>query len=221
MKKIHIAIATNNIEKSVEDYTKRFECEPSVVVDNEYALFKTDTVNFSIRKDDSCRPGELRHLGFEDATVKQFTTEKDVNGIVWESFSSDLQDKEINDTINSNLTVGECSVKMIPLQKWVNIGVSVYNQVVDIYIDGQLASSCVLKRFPKINTNDIEITPDGGFSGIISRVKFMNSALTIQQAKNIYYQGPIVSNSIFNIIPDWVYWSILLIIIISIIFSFI
>ena len=36
----------------------------------------------------------------------------------------------------------------------------------------------------------LEITPDGGFSGMISRVKFTNSAMTIQQANNIYYDGP-------------------------------
>ena len=124
------------------------------------------------------------------------------------------------DSYNSDTTVGHCIVKMIPLQKWVNIIVSVYNQVVDIYIDGQLASSCVLKRFPKINTNDVEITPDGGFSGMISRVTFTNAAMTIQQAKSIYYAGPIFSESLFSIIPEWVYWGILILIILSIGFSF-
>ena len=126
----------------------------------------------------------------------------------------------VENSLYNDPTVGQCIVKMIPLQKWVHIIVSVYNQVVDIYIDGQLASSCVLKRFPKINTNDVEITPDGGFSGMISRVTFTNSAMTIQQAKSIYYDGPIFSESLFSIIPEWVYWGILILIILSIGFSF-
>ena len=114
-----------------------------------------------------------------------------------------------------------CIAKMIPLQKWVNIIVSVYNQNVDIYIDGQLTSSCILKRFPDISGDDVKITPDDGFSGMISRVKFTNSAMTIQQAKAIYYDGPIAKDSLFSIIPEWVYWTILIIIIISIVYSMI
>ena len=126
----------------------------------------------------------------------------------------------IDSSINKDPTIGSCEVKMIPLQKWVSVCVSVYNQIIDIYIDGQLSSSCVLKRFPAINTKDVNLSPDGGFSGMISRVKFMNSAMTIQQAKNIYYDGPIVTTTIFSSIPNWVYWSILIIIIISLIYSF-
>lgn len=126
----------------------------------------------------------------------------------------------VDSSLYNDPTIGHCIVKMIPLQKWVSIIVSVYNQVVDIYIDGQLASSCVLKRFPKINTNDVEITPDGGFSGMISRVKFTNSAMTIQQAKSIYYDGPIFSESLFSIVPNWVYWGLLILIILAISYSF-
>ena len=58
-----------------------------------------------------------------------------------------------------------------------NFIVSVYNQNVDIYVDGQLSSSCILKRFPDISNEDVKITPDDGFSGMISRVKFTNSAI--------------------------------------------
>ena len=116
-------------------------------------------------------------------------------------------------------TIGKCMVKMIPLQKWVNIVVSVYNQIVDIYIDGQLSSSCVLKGFPEISTSDVSITPDGGFTGMISRFKFMNSAMTIQHAKNIYYDGPIYTQSLFSLIPNWVYWGLLVIVIVSIVYS--
>ena len=112
-----------------------------------------------------------------------------------------------------------CVAKMIPLQKWVNIIVSVYNQNVDIYVDGHLSSSCVLKRFPDISGDDVKITPDDGFSGMISRVKFTNSAMTTQQARQIYYDGPIVKDTLFSIIPEWVYWTIFIIIILSLVYS--
>ena len=110
---------------------------------------------------------------------------------------------------------------MIPLQKWVNVIVSIYNQIIDIYIDGQLASSCVLNAFPDISTADMLITPDGGFSGKISRVMFMNTAMTVQQAQKIYSNGPIVTTSLFSLIPSWVYWLIIIIVIFAIGYSFV
>ena len=126
----------------------------------------------------------------------------------------------IDNDINKDPSVGTCTIKMIPLQKWVNIIVSVYNQVIDIYIDGQLSSSCVLKGFPAISTADANITPDGGFSGKISRVLFSNTAMTITHARKIYYDGPVATVSLFSMIPNWVYWTILIIIVIAVAYSF-
>ena len=126
----------------------------------------------------------------------------------------------IDSNENTDPTVGTCVVKMIPLQKWVNVVVSVYNQIVDIYIDGQLSSSCVLKGFPAISTSDINLTPDGGFSGKIANIVFFNTAMTVSQAKSTYYAGPIVSATLFSMIPNWVYWGILIIVIVAIIYSF-
>jgi hypothetical protein len=96
MKKFHIAISVSDINLSVEDYSRRFECRPSVVIPNEYALWRTATLNFSIRKvtDGS---GTLRHFGWEDSLAFKFEKETDVNGIMWEKFSEDLQKNEIEE----------------------------------------------------------------------------------------------------------------------------
>ncbi|EOB2818673.1 TPA: hypothetical protein ACGUU3_004299 [Vibrio vulnificus] len=97
MKKLHIAIATNSIEESIKDYSKRLGGEPCSFVENEYALWRTESLNFSIRQDSACQLGELRHLGWEDEFAEAFSEEKDVNGIVWERFSAALQADEINE----------------------------------------------------------------------------------------------------------------------------
>jgi len=99
MKKFHIAIATNNIAASVRDYTLRLGCQPCVVVDNQYALWRTETINMSVRADSSCKPGELRHLGWEDTETLGFTASTDVNDIVWEHFSAEQQAEEIEDAM--------------------------------------------------------------------------------------------------------------------------
>lgn len=97
MKKLHIAIATNNIEESINDYTVRLGVAPCSFVANEYALWRTESLNVSIRQDLSCKPGELRHLGWEDPAAKVFSQDTDVNGIVWERFSAQQQADEINE----------------------------------------------------------------------------------------------------------------------------
>ena len=96
MKRLHIAISTSDVEGSIEDYTKRLGCAPCSTVKDEYALWRTDSLNFSIRQDATCAPGELRHLGWEDPAADGFTEEKDVNDITWERFSAEQQADEIN-----------------------------------------------------------------------------------------------------------------------------
>ncbi|SHN91929.1 hypothetical protein BHECKSOX_2428 [Bathymodiolus heckerae thiotrophic gill symbiont] len=97
MKKLHIAISTNIIEETIKDYSVRLGMEPCLYVKNEYALWRTDSLNVSIRQDQSCTPGELRHLGWEDDEASNFSEEKDVNGITWEKFSAQQQADEINE----------------------------------------------------------------------------------------------------------------------------
>jgi len=125
----------------------------------------------------------------------------------------------IQNMVNPDPTVGTCIYRSIPLQKWVHVVVSVYNQVVDIFIDGQLASSCVLKAYPAISTSNVVITPDGGFAGKISRVIFSNTAMTVQHAKELYYAGPVASTGLLSMIPNWVWYGIIFLIIIGISYS--
>ncbi|MGB5636597.1 MAG: hypothetical protein WBM44_21605 [Waterburya sp.] len=97
MKKLHLAISTNDIEATVKDYSIRFNAQPCLVIAGEYALWRTPTLNVSIRKDKSCSPGSLRHLGWEDPTASMMSTESDVNGIVWENFTVEQQAAEIRE----------------------------------------------------------------------------------------------------------------------------
>ena len=97
MKKLHIAISTNKIEETIKDYSARLGMEPCSFVKNEYALWRTDSLNVSVRQDATCKPGELRHLGWEDPSATEFSQETDVNGIVWERFSAQQQADEIKE----------------------------------------------------------------------------------------------------------------------------
>lgn len=97
MTRFHISIAVTDFAASVADYSKRLGATPSIVSEGRYALWRTELLNFTI----SCKPGQaggvVRHIGFEDEAEKTFREEKDANGITWEYFSKQTQEKEIEE----------------------------------------------------------------------------------------------------------------------------
>jgi len=88
-----------------------------------------------------------------------------------------------------------CSVANIPIQKWVNLTISVYGRSLDVYLDGKLVKTCMLPGVANINnSSDIYVTPLGGFSGWTSKFQYFPNSLNPQEAYNIYRKGFGVSN---------------------------
>ena len=94
MRRFHIALAVANLDSSIGDYSLRLGQEPTVVVSDIYAMWRTDTLNFSINQIPD-RAGQLRHVGFEDESVQGFSSDYDTNGLEWELFSPQAQDQKI------------------------------------------------------------------------------------------------------------------------------
>lgn len=94
MKRFHIAIAVKDIKESIVDYSERLNLSPTTIVEGKYAMWRTDSLNFSINQIPE-RAGQLRHLGFEDDATQGFKSVHDVNGIEWEYFSQKDQDERI------------------------------------------------------------------------------------------------------------------------------
>lgn len=83
-----------------------------------------------------------------------------------------------------------CGVDNIPLQRWVNLLISIYGRSLDIYIDGKLVRTCALPGLADVSSNKpVIITPDGGFDGFTSKFSYYSSPTNPQQAWNIYKQG--------------------------------
>jgi hypothetical protein len=93
-------------------------------------------------------------------------------------------------TPGGNTVVHTCSVANVPVQKWVNLVVSVYGRSMDVYIDGKLVKTCLLPGVANINnSSDVYITPKGGFDGWTSRFQYYPNSLNPQEAYNIYVAG--------------------------------
>ena len=96
-RKIHIALSVASLDTVIDEYTQKLGISPEVVVANEYALWRSETVNLSIRVDKSVPAGSLRHLGFEDPEAEGFTSSTDSCGILWERFREQDQKNEIEE----------------------------------------------------------------------------------------------------------------------------
>ena len=94
-----------------------------------------------------------------------------------------------NTNEDSNVT-HTCTVTNVPLQKWVNVMLSVYNKTLDVYIDGKLSRSCLLPGVPRLSrSEDIIVTPDGGFTGNTAGFQFWDEESTPERAWDIYSKG--------------------------------
>ena len=83
-----------------------------------------------------------------------------------------------------------CIVANIPIQKWVNILISVYGQSLDVYIDGKLVKTCVMPGIAVVDQNaDVFVTPNGGFAGWTAKFQYFPYAMDPQGAWNIYQKG--------------------------------
>lgn len=82
-----------------------------------------------------------------------------------------------------------CEVPNIPLQAWFSVGVTLFGRNLDVYIDGKLVKSCFIPAVPKPAAGDIQITPDGGFSGNVCNLYHYPRMLTPGDAMNFWSAG--------------------------------
>jgi hypothetical protein len=98
----------------------------------------------------------------------------------------------------SNYVIHNCNISNVPIQRWVNLVLSVYGTTLDLYINGKLVRTCLLPGTANINNNaDVYVTPQGGFNGWTSKFQYFPNSLNPQEAWNIYNQG-YGKNSWFN-----------------------
>ncbi len=102
-------------------------------------------------------------------------------------------------TPGGNTVVHTCSVANVPIQKWVNLIVSVYGRSMDLYIDGKLVRTCLLPGVASVNNaSNVYVTPMGGFDGWTSKFQYFPNSMNPQQAWNIYTSGYSSWSSMFS-----------------------
>lgn len=94
-------------------------------------------------------------------------------------------------------SLSPCDIREVPLQRWVNLTVSVSGRVMDVYLDGKLTRSCVLDSVVSVPTHGkltLRLGDYGGFGGRVSYVQMWASQLTPATIYGIYQAGPAQSS---------------------------
>jgi hypothetical protein len=93
---------------------------------------------------------------------------------------------------NSTIGYPICDINNIDLQKWICLTVVVNGRVIDVYVDGKLARSCVTVGIPTVEEGKgiVSLGYYGGWGGNVSTTSIFGYALTPGKIYEIYQTGP-------------------------------
>jgi len=85
-----------------------------------------------------------------------------------------------------------CDLPEIDMQRWVLVTVVLSGRIIDTYIDGKLARSCVTPSYFKVDPAGVKVKvlERGGFDGHVSTTGVYPTALTPDDVYQIYLAGP-------------------------------
>lgn len=180
--KVSLDATTNNLIVSLATYPSSAAASAS-----DASLFGADPTVMSIAVGEFAKlsPSEKAQVQAEYKVQEVSRTRHDpsllsyIEGDITKALSSDPTGK-----------INVCSIESVPIQTWTNLIMTLNNRALDLYLDGKLVRTCVLPGVPKLNpASNIQICPNGGFSGYISNFSYIANAINPTQAYDIYKQG--------------------------------
>jgi len=143
----------------------------------------------------------LLYMGAYEPSLKvRVYTGSQVNGVNATNLGStvDLRSSVIKSIFTPSAAVPgvtenkPCDISAIDLQRWVQITVTLNGKIVDVYIDGKLARSCILPSNYKVDGQNIFMSVNDykGFGGFISSISAYNYSLNPEQVWRLYMSGP-------------------------------
>jgi len=98
----------------------------------------------------------------------------------------------------------EVKIPNIPLNKWINVSLRVSNLNLDVFINGNIAVRHRLRSPVKQNYGDVHVNAQGGFDGMMSSLRYFNSALSSAEIMDIVRAGPnLKMDKSMNIFPPY------------------
>lgn len=156
----------------------------------------------------SFRPGQKKHI-FHKGSHGINSTDDSMRGMAYPNNSPGVY---LHETENKLIIVmntfekikEEVVVPDIPIHKWINLIIRLENRNLDVYINGTIVARHELSSVPRQNTEKLYVNQGGGFSGLISALRYYNRAITTTEIQDIMSSGPnMSSNQTLSIFPPY------------------
>lgn len=148
-------------------------CKGYLAVDDfaEHAAFLHDTKECYIYS-------EKRVL--EDSKIATTFSKKNVNNAT------------TNPRINKDILKSDncIIVENVPMRRWFHIVIVTSQTSVEVYMDGKLYRTIILKSYPKSNNHPLFINLDNGFDGMMNELRYYPHELKYLDVYSMYARGP-------------------------------
>ena len=135
------------------------------------------------------RPGQYRHIfnkGNDKVESNGMVTPNNAPGLyIGPNYRDLVVVMNTFESIREEVVIGD-----IPIEKWVNVIIRCDQRQFDVFINGTLTQSKILKSVPKQNYDNVNIGLNGGFQGNISSLRYFATAIGTNQIQNLVEAGP-------------------------------
>lgn len=157
-------------------------------------------------KENTMVMGSGAPLATATATATTTTTSASTSAV--QSENLDISSRSLLNTLQTESglldNLHTCDIPELPLQRWVNISISVNGKTVDVYIDGKLSRSCVLSAPFRVDDGyNATILEYGGFGGQIANTIMYDTALNPEEVYKNYMAGPEPITSIGGLLSNY------------------
>ena len=132
----------------------------------------------------------IKAIGDKLYNLSEVSTSDELNNIPTYRNNNNTENKPDAQNSCNNLAEAHeydyCDLINNNLDTRFHIGLTIYNNIIDIYKNGDLISSCVLKGDPNPSMMPFEFLGNGGFKGAIGQFNYYNTTLNTEQMKTIY-----------------------------------
>jgi len=156
----------------------------------------------------SFKPGKIKHI-FHKGSEGINSTEDNMMGMAYPNNSPgvylDGKENKLIIVMNTFEKIDDnVEVPDIPIHKWINLIIRLENRNLDVYINGTIVVRHSLKSVPKQNYGNVYVNQGGGFSGLISALRYYNRSITTTEIQDIVAAGPnMSSNQSLSIFPPY------------------
>lgn len=90
---------------------------------------------------------------------------------------------------SQQFTTETATLQNVPLQRWTSFVMVVNGRALDLYLDGKLVKTKILKNVPKATSSEIHLTPTPSFGGSTANFLYINRSLNPREVYDLYREG--------------------------------